>query len=52
MELLHLPEAQVEGDADHLAIVPAGDTGTGTSRLHHPDEAPPEAAIPPADRRG
>lgn len=53
MELLHLPEAQVEGDADYLAIVPAGDTGTGTSRLHHPDEAPPpEAAIQPADRRG
>jgi len=46
MELLHLPEGRVEGDPDHLAIVPVGDTGFGTSRLHHPDETPSEAATP------
>jgi hypothetical protein len=42
----HLPEGRVEGDPDLLAIVPVGDTGFGTSRLHHPDETPPEAATP------
>lgn len=47
MEFLHLPEAQIEGGPDHLAIVPARETGTGTSRLHHPDEVPAEAAAPP-----
>lgn len=45
IEMLHLPEAQMEVDAEGAAaIVPLGESGEGTSRLHHPDEAPPEAA--------
>lgn len=46
MQLLHLPEGRVEAHGDHLTVLPVGDTGQGTSRLHHPEEAPPEAATP------
>jgi hypothetical protein len=44
MELLHFPEGRLERAGDELAIVPVREDGSGTSRLHHPDEAPPEAA--------
>lgn len=47
MELLHLPKARIDGDGDDLAIVPDGEVGEGTSRLHRPDEAPPQAATSP-----
>ncbi len=47
MELLHFPEGNLEGQGDDLAIVPIGEEGTGSVRLHHPDEAPPEAADRP-----
>jgi hypothetical protein len=49
MELLHFPEGRLEGDDDSLAIVPVGDVGAGTRRLHHPEEAPPEAANRPPE---
>jgi hypothetical protein len=47
MEMLHFPEGRIEGDGDELAVVPIGEEGIGTSRLHHPDEAPSDAAAPP-----
>jgi hypothetical protein len=47
MELLHFPEGRLEGQADDLAIVPNNDQGTGMLRLHHPEDAPPEAANRP-----
>lgn len=48
MQMLSLPEGLVEGEEPGpIAIVPVGETGTGTSRLHHPDEAPPDVAIRP-----
>jgi hypothetical protein len=50
MEFIVFPEGRIDARREHLAIVPVGDTGHGTSRLHHPDEVPPEAALSPAAR--
>ena len=48
IEMLYLPEGFVEtSEQGAVAITPPGESGEGTSRLHHPDEAPPEAAVPP-----
>lgn len=47
MELVHFPEGRIDTSGDNLAIVPVGESGHGTSRLHHPDEVPPEAARRP-----
>ena len=47
MEMIVFPEGLIDASGEHLAVVPVGDSGKGTSRLHHPDEAPPEAAISP-----
>lgn len=47
MELLRFPEGRIEGDGDELAVVPIWGEGIGTSRLHHPDEAPFDAAAQP-----
>jgi hypothetical protein len=48
MELVTFPEGCIDANGENLAIVPVGESGHGTSRLHHPDEIPPEAARPPA----
>ena len=45
-ELFELDEAQLEGDGTTRAMVPAAGDGTGTMRLLHPDELPPEASWP------
>lgn len=44
MEWLYLPEGRVIAEAEELAIVPYGATGTGTSTIFPPDEVPAEAA--------
>ena len=47
MEMIYLPEARFEQAGDRVAVIPIADSGQGTSRLHHPEEVPPEAAEPP-----